>query len=124
MVLKAKKIEVSVLLLHMAIMRKNIKKGFKSNYGAKEGKELLKSYDEVKEYLKAAFEELTENQQVKELHFNEKNITMIASFLSWYVLELEITLVDSKNKNPEDWSHVQVLKEFKENIDQVIQSYE
>lgn len=125
MIINLKKIEISVLLLHMAIMRKNIKRGFKSNYGQSKGKEMLSSYDIVKDELKTAFEGLEDQpeSQVKEVHFNIKQVEMLQSFLNWYSLELELTLDSANNNNKEDREQLSIIKQVQERTKEVLKVY-
>lgn len=92
MILLFNREELATLVLHMNIMRHNIKKGFKSNYGRTEGKEQLKVYDGIKERLGSDLEG-------KEKGFYEFNIdwvemNMLHSFLNWYVEEIKLSAED------------------------------
>ena len=115
MQLALKKVEVATLILHMAIMRKNVKKGFKSNYGKQQGKEILNAYDELKDHLAAELESMDESQSERSIDFSEPNIVVLTSFLDWYVLEIELELADN-NINKEDKEQVQILSEIKEKV--------
>jgi len=53
--LELNQFELSTLLLHMNVMRNNVKKGFKSNYGSAEGKRMIKVFDEIKERFSREF---------------------------------------------------------------------
>lgn len=126
MILLMQQKEMATLLLHMTIMRKNVRQGFKKNYGTKEGKEVLASYDEVKttlsEILKLEEEagEVLEGPQV--LHFNIKEIEMLDSFLTFYNKEVNESLGD-KNIHQKDREQIDTLKEIKEQLDEVRAAY-
>lgn len=120
MILTLKKIDAAVFILHMSIMRKNIKKGFKLNHGKSEGKELIKVYDEVKEALDRGMEPLEHEEEEMEIDFDEKQIEMIYSFSNWYIPELEKTLKKAGKINKEDQRQLYILKEIKEKTEQVI----
>jgi hypothetical protein len=85
--------ELAILVLHMNIMRKPIKKGFKSNYGQLEGRKKVKEYDELKERFQ---EEL--NEETDPIYFNleEQEISMLHSFLNWYVLEIQLSAEEQR----------------------------
>lgn len=126
MILLMQQKEMATLLLHMTIMRKNVRQGFKKNYGTKEGKEVLASYDEVKttlsEILKLEEEagEVLEGPQV--LHFNIKEIEMLDSFLTFYNKEVNESLGDKK-LHDKDREQIETLKEIKEQLDEVRAAY-
>lgn len=115
MQLVLKKVEIATLVLHMAIMRKNVKKGFKSNYGKQKGEEVLNAYDELKDRLNKELESMDESQSERSIDFSKPNIVVLSSFLDWYVLEVELELAD-KNINKEDKEQLQILSEIKEKV--------
>lgn len=80
--------QTEVLLVHMHVMRKSIKKVLKANYGVLEGKRLLKVYDSVKEALKEPYE-LLEADTTHNFTFNEEQIEMIHSFLKAFLEKFE-----------------------------------
>lgn len=122
MILKTSRLEIAVLILHMSIMRKNVKKGFKSNYGRDEGKEILQSFDSVKSTLEASFEVLEDDGKETELHFNVAEVNTLSSFVDWYTAELEVTFEAAGRKVPEaDQRNINTLKEIKDKIDQTKQ---
>lgn len=86
--------QTEVLLVHMHVMRKNIKKVLKANYGAKEGKRLLKVYDSIKEALKEPYE-LMEADTTYPFSFDEEQMEMLQSFLKAFMEKFEEEL---KNK--------------------------
>lgn len=92
MILKVKRLEIAVLVLHMSIMRKNIKRGFKSNYGRDEGEEVFRSFESVKTNLGTAFTALEDDNKETELHFNAIEVNTLSSFVDWYTVEVEVTL--------------------------------
>lgn len=105
--------EIRVLSLNMNIMRKNIKKAFKTNYSKSEGKELLNVYDEVKGTLES-FLDIEEGEEIN-IHFEEKELNMLHSFVNWYVTELtklyeEAERMTVKKMNEEDREHLEILK--------------
>jgi hypothetical protein len=86
--------ELTILVLHMNVMRKAIKKGFKSNYGLLEGRKKVKLYDIIKERFESELKEHTEeevDQQNDAIQFVliDDEINMISSFLTWYLEELK-----------------------------------
>lgn len=122
MILKTSRLEIAVLILHMSIMRKNVKKGFKSNYGKDEGKEILQSFDSVKATLEASFKVLEDDGKETELHFNVVEVNTLSSFVDWYTAELEVTFEAAGRKIPEaDQRNINTLKEIKDKIDQTKQ---
>lgn len=122
MILKTSRLEIAVLILHMSIMRKNVKKGLKSNYGRDEGKEILQSFDSVKSTLEASFEVLEDDGKETELHFNVVEVNTLSSFVDWYTAELEVTFEATGRKVPEaDQRNINTLKEIKDKIDQTKQ---
>lgn len=92
MILLFNKEEAATLVLHMNIMRHNIKKGFKSNYGRSEGKDKLKVYDGIKERLWNDLE--GEEKGTYEFNIDEVEMNMLHSFLSWYVEEIKLSAED------------------------------
>jgi hypothetical protein len=78
--------ELAILVLHMNIMRKPIKKGFKLNYGHFEGRKMIKEYDALKEELE---DELNEEIELVNFELNEQETNH--SFLKWYVLEIKLS---------------------------------
>lgn len=98
MIVNLNTLETSTVVVHMAVMRQNVRNGFKKNRGKKEGKHLLMSYDDVKCTLEAVVskdeasndeELLEEAQKIHEFHFNVQEIQTLSSFLNYYVPTLE-----------------------------------
>jgi hypothetical protein len=109
MIVRLNKVESSVLLLHMATMRNNVKKGFKKTHGSKEGKELLSRYDRVKGDLEKEIENTTieemeaaELQKETDFHFNINEFDMIFTFVKWYKEKLQETF-DKAEKTSNTW---------------------
>lgn len=124
MILNISKVEMAILVVHMSAMRQNVRKGFKSNYGKKEGKEVLASYDEVKLVFQQAIEGLEEDNQAVDLHFNIKEVNMLHSFVSWYAAELELTFeAAGKKAGEEDQKQIDTLNEIKKRIEKVLEDY-
>ncbi|MBG9585540.1 hypothetical protein [Cytobacillus firmus] len=124
MILNISKVEIAILVVHMAAMRQNVRKGFKSKYGRKEGKEVLVSYDEVKSALQQAIDGLKEDHQAVDLHFNIKEVNMLHSFVSWYAAELEFPFeATGKKAGEEDQKQIDTFKEIKKRIEKVLEDY-
>jgi hypothetical protein len=111
------RVEVAVLVLHMNIMRKNVKKGFKKNYGKEEGKELISYYDSNLDKLGDLLESLEDGEE-SSFDLDEKEMTVLSSFISWYALELELTLDQADSKKDEDEAQLQALKDILEKLEQ------
>ncbi|WP_256816708.1 hypothetical protein [Cytobacillus sp. Bac17] len=124
MILNISKVEMAILVVHMSAIRQNMRKVLKSNYGKKEGKELLASYDEVKSAFQQAIEGLEEDRQAVDLHFNIKEVNMLHSFVTWYAAELELTFEASGKKvGEEDQVQIDTFNEIKRRIDKVLEDY-
>ncbi|MCS0827836.1 hypothetical protein NX029_28520 [Cytobacillus firmus] len=124
MILNISKVEMAILVVHMSAMRQSVRKGFKSNYGRKEGKEVLASYDEVKSAFQQAIEGLEEDHQAVDLHFNIKEVNMLHSFVSWYAAELELTFeAAGKQAGEEDQKQIDTFNEIKNRIEKVLEDY-
>jgi hypothetical protein len=118
MIFKAKRKQLAALVLHMSVMRKNIKRGLKSNYGSKEGKELVKVFDKVKSQLQEALLQLEDDLQESTLIFEENELTLIHSFLSWYVTEIDVTYQKAgKQLDQEEKEQIELLKDFNKQIE-------
>lgn len=124
MILNISKVEMAILVVHMSAIRQNMRKVLKSNYGKKEGKELLASYDEVKSAFQQAIEGLEEDRQAVDLHFNIKEVNMLHSFVTWYAVELELTFeAAGKKVGEEDQVQIDTFNEIKKRIDKVLEDY-
>jgi len=80
--------EFAMLLLHMNIMRKEIKKALKRNYGLFEGKKKVACYDSITDALSEQLEQNGECDSYN-IEFNDEQATMLHSFLSFYTQELK-----------------------------------
>ncbi|WP_445486489.1 hypothetical protein [Niallia sp. 03133] len=80
--------QTEVLLVHLHVMRKSIKKVLKRNYGLSEGKRLLKLYDRIKDGLKAEIESLTADGTFP-FHINKEELAMLHSFLFMFFQKVE-----------------------------------
>lgn len=94
MILLLNEQEMAVLVLHMSVMRKNVRKGFKSNSSVAH-KEALASYDEVKNAVSEVLEG-TDEKVEQVLNFNIKEVDMLHEFLQFYIGELESELSQGK----------------------------
>jgi hypothetical protein len=86
--------EFAILVLHMNMMRKAIKKGFKSNYGLLEGRKQIKLYDSIKERFESELkehpeEELELQNDAIDFVLIDDEINMISSFMTWYLEEIK-----------------------------------
>jgi len=72
--------QTEVLLVHLSVMRKNIKNVLKRNYGAFEGKRHLKVYDNIKDLLQSKLELLTKEKHYPFV-FDKEEIKLLHSFL-------------------------------------------
>ncbi|MBH0176221.1 hypothetical protein IHV09_21940 [Fictibacillus sp. 23RED33] len=130
MILTLNKVETSVLLLHMATMRNSVKKGFKKAYGSKEGKELLKRFDEVKEQLEKEIGALTQEEVEKvsledrtDFHFNVNEFDMIYTFVMWYKPELQKLLKAAGKIKEEDQEQLNTLQGVIDQMEEVKLQY-
>lgn len=114
MILTLKRAEISVLLLHMAMSRKNARNVFKRNYrnqGKQRVLDLLTSFDEIKDELELIISETSEDEGelISTLHFNINEMSLLQSFLSSYVPLLDKTLKTAGNMLDEDIKQVEIL---------------
>lgn len=117
MQLLLKKIEMATLVLHMSIMRKNVKKGFKSRYGKKEAKELLNHFDDLKKCLVDGLEGIEDENDYYEkiIGFSERNITILSEFLNWYISEVKLEIGDYE-MDKEDKEQFERLADIQEKV--------
>ncbi|WP_378211098.1 hypothetical protein [Anoxybacteroides rupiense] len=80
--------EFGMLLLHMNLMRKEIKKVLKRNYGFFEGKKKVACYDSITKALSDQLEQKGECSSYN-IEFTDEQATMLHSFLSFYTTELK-----------------------------------
>lgn len=85
--------ELAILVLHMNIMRKNTKKGFKAKYGLLNGSKMIKTYDSIKNKLLSVFEEEKEHNLVVLI---PEEFEMLHEFINWYVKELHKSATEQK----------------------------
>lgn len=111
--LKLERHQLAILILHMNIMRKSIKKGFKATYGYLEGRKKIKLFDKVKEKLS----EDIDNEEVDIFIFEllADEVDMLSSFLRWYVLELELS-AEIEGLNTENNEILTVLREVRDKV--------
>lgn len=106
--------EEAALLLNMKIARKNVKKGFKSNYGSKRGKEILSDYDKVIELLE---NELDSSKQEGAISLEISEFNVLHSFVTWYVSEFESLYAKAgKELTGEDKEQINTLKSVNEKL--------
>lgn len=132
MIINLSRIEVSVLLLHMAATRKNIQKGLKKRYEQEIVKEFMNSYDEVKTSLESIFiDDEIENKDPDEIFrfdYNVNEFKTINTFLNWYIVELEKLLSEAskltnKKMLEEDKQQLLTLKNIKNKVEKVKKVY-
>jgi hypothetical protein len=121
MILRIEQQETGTLLLHMAIMRKSVRKGFKKNYGS-DSIEVLRSYDEVKETLIRVLEGDSAAAWY-DLHFNIKEVEMLHSFLNFYTEELQKTFDNAPKISEEDTQQIQALNNIKIKVNEMRIAY-
>ncbi|WP_313799093.1 hypothetical protein [Cytobacillus sp.] len=112
------RVELATLVLHMNIMRHNIKKGFKSNYGRSEGKEKLNVYDGIKERLGSDLE--GEEKGFYEFEIDEVEMNMLHSFLNWYVEEIKLSAEDQGADIEKD-EQIKILDRLSVKISNIIE---
>lgn len=120
MILNLTRIEISVLLLHMTISRKNIKKGFKRNYTG-EHKEMMAIFDEIKKGLENSVMNDSENEV---FHHNIREINMIYYYLDWYIARLDETLkkaakLANKSVLDEDMKQLDCLQAIQHKVERL-----
>lgn len=92
MIVNLPKNELSITLLHISNMRKEVKKGFKRTYGKDDYKEKMKLFDDAKGILEASLSESEESEQEIDVHFSSAEIEFLNAFLEWYLTK--ITKID------------------------------
>lgn len=100
--------ELKIIMLHMAIMRKSVKKGFKKRYSAFESKLYIKTYDETLRLLSDKFEVAD-----SDIELNEQQYELLVSFLAFYVPELG---KDEKNLDKDQKEQLEILKSIEQKI--------
>lgn len=115
MIITLNKQEMAALTLHMYIMRKNVRKGFKKNHGSSAAT-VLASYDDVKNTTAHALENMSENDEIFTFHYNINEINMLHSFLSFYLVEIEKEFSNA-DLNEEDRLQIDYLSSIKDKVD-------
>lgn len=111
MILRMNQPEVASTVLHMAIMRKSVRNGFKRNYKER-SKEMVASFDEVKDTMEKALVDLNENScHEMDLHFNVKEVDMLESFLAFYLPKMESYKESFMEQDYEQLEHLQSIAE-------------
>lgn len=100
--------EFAMLLLHMNIMRKEIKKALKRNYGLFEGKKKVACYDSITAALSEQLEQKGECDSYN-IELNDEQATMLHSFLSFYTAELK-RQAESENIDYKENETLQLLE--------------
>lgn len=117
MIVSLNRQEMASLTLHMNIMRKNVRKGFKSNYGH-ESKAVLESYDEVKKSIADELEKLGDQDGTSILNYNIREVNMLSSFLDYYLEQLNKEFKDKKLSD-EDQQQIDCMIDVKKQIDEL-----
>jgi hypothetical protein len=108
--------ELAILVLHMNIMRKPIKKGFKANYGHFESRRHIKIYDGLKERLE---QELNEEIDPISLDVDEQELNMLHSFINWYIQEIEKSATTQKADITKD-EQIEILVSIQNKVNMII----
>jgi hypothetical protein len=108
--------ELAILVLHMNIMRKPIKKGFKANYGHFESRRHVKIYDGLKERLER---ELNEEVDPISLDVDEQELNMLHSFINWYIQEIEKSATTQKADITKD-EQIEILVSIQNKVNMLI----
>ena len=82
--------ELSCLLIHLNVMRNNVKKGFKRLYGRSKGKEMINIYDDLKNTIEGNFERLGDEDNETKVNLSDNEKDMLQSFLIFYIHELQV----------------------------------
>lgn len=114
MIVTLNKQEMAALTLHMYIMRKNVRKGFKKNYKGSAAT-VLASYDDVKNTTAHALENMSENDETFTFHYNINEIDMLHSFLAFYLVEIEKEFSNA-DLNEEDRMQIDSLSRIKDKV--------
>lgn len=93
MILKMPKAELSITVLHMSNMRKEVRKGFKRMYSKDEYKEKMQLFDDAKNVLENALDDVEEEQDLVAIHLTMPELEFLNAFLEWYLSKL--TTIDT-----------------------------
>lgn len=108
--------ELAILVLHMNLMRKSIRKGFKANYGHSEGRSMLNVFDG----LKTLFEnELTDDLGDICFNLEEPQNVMLQSFMNWYVVEVKLS-AEIKGENIEQNEQISILESINNKVNMIV----
>ncbi|MCX8047400.1 hypothetical protein CI793_11150 [Anoxybacillus ayderensis] len=77
--------ELAMLILHMSIMRKEIKKALKRNHGFFEAKKKMNVYDSILDKITS----FNEKKLVHDISLDDDELGMLHAFLSSYTVEIE-----------------------------------
>jgi hypothetical protein len=108
--------ELAILVLHMNIMRKPIKKGFKANYGHFENRRHIKIYDDLKGRLE---QELNEEIDPISMDVDEQELNMLHSFVNWYIQEIEKSAATQKADITKD-EQIEILVSIQNKVNMII----
>jgi hypothetical protein len=108
--------ELAILVLHMNIMRKPIKKGFKANYGHFESRKRLKTYDVIKERFET---ELNEEIDPILFELTEPELNMLHSFINWYVQEIQKSAANQSADITKD-EQIEILVSIQNKVNMLI----
>lgn len=117
--------QTEVLLVHLSVMRKNIKNVLKRNYGAFKGKKHLKVYDGIKEILQSKIELLKSEKHYYPFLFDEEEMILLHSFLQVFFSKVNEEM-DSKIKGSVDQEKVRenmqlaLLEEVQEKVNGLV----
>lgn len=108
--------ELAILVLHMNIMRKSIKKGFKTNYGQFEGRRKLKEYDQIKDRF---MNQLNEETDPICFVLEDSEINMLHSFINWYVLEIKLS-AEVQKASIENDEQIEILESINCKVNMIV----
>lgn len=81
--------ELSVMIVHMGIMKKVMKKVLINQFGKSEGKTLYRQFKDVLEALNVALDETDGDQESVSVELLDEHKGLIKSFLSGYIQKLK-----------------------------------
>ncbi|MDP4086030.1 MAG: hypothetical protein Q8934_15610 [Bacillota bacterium] len=110
------RLELSILLLHMNIMRKPIKKGLKTKYGHYEARKIIKIYDDLKERFE---NQLSVETEPIDFYLNEQELDMLHSFITWYIAEIQASAKD-QGANLKNDEQVIILEQITERVNALV----
>lgn len=116
-------LEIRVSVLHMNVMRSNVKRGFKSRYKKEEVKQLIETYDSIKNTLQALLDSESHNEtEEMNIYFEESELNVFHAFVSWYVSELKnkyeaAEKATGKKRNEEDQQNLNILIDIQSKLE-------